>query len=136
MMKSFPASLDRLYDMLRHVRTHALAAGFEYSPTLKIELAAEEALVNIISYGYIDRVGCIDITCDFIENQEIKIIIRDEGIPYNPLSYEKIIDITAPLESRPIGGYGIFFMRKIMDKIDYERDGDYNVLILIKYIIN
>lgn len=136
MVKSFPASLDKLYEMLQFVRDQAIACGFKHSPIFKIELAIEEALVNIISYGYIDRLGTIEIDIDssLPKGLGMKIIIRDGGIPYNPLTNAKLIDLTSPLEKRVIGGYGIFFMLKVMDEVDYKRENNYNILTLVKYV--
>lgn len=120
--------------MLQFVREHVIAAGFDHSHISKIELAIEEALVNIISYSYVDRRGIIDINCVFPVSAGIKIIIRDKGIPYNPLMNAKSFDINAPLEARSIGGYGVFIILKIMDEVDYHRENNFNILTLTKYI--
>jgi serine/threonine-protein kinase RsbW len=135
MMKIFPASLDQLYEMLQFVRENALVVGFQPLHLSKIELAAEEALVNIISYGYVNRLGTIEIFCSSPEAiTGVKIIIRDHGMPYNPLANAKSFEINAPLEARTIGGCGVFFILTIMDEVEYYRESNMNILILTKYL--
>jgi serine/threonine-protein kinase RsbW len=132
MNKAFPASLDKLYEMLNFVRTNAITAGFEESQAHKIELAAEEALVNIIHYGYPEDSGKIEIDCSITTEGQLQIIIKDHGIAYNPLANGMSHNQNVPAESRKIGGYGIFFIVKIMDEVTYVREGDFNILTLIK----
>ena len=43
-------------------------------------------------------------------------------------------DVTLGVKERPIGGLGIFLLRRIMDEIRYARRGGQNILILIKKI--
>lgn len=133
MNKIFPASLDRLYEMLHFIREQAAIAEFDESKISKIELAVEETVVNIVTYGYPKRNGIIEINCSPSIIDGIKIIIKDKGIPYNPLTNTKKFDPTATLENRDIGGYGIFLILKIMDEVDYKRVENYNVLTLTKF---
>jgi len=133
MIKNFPASLDKLHEMIQFVKEQTESAGFDSSIVSKIELATEEALVNIISYGYPDRIGTIEILCSPPEKLGIKIVIKDHGIPYNPLTDAKKYIVGNPLQSRTIGGYGVFFILKIMDEVNYKREDNYNVLTLVKY---
>ena len=53
MFKNYPASLISLREMLFGIRKEALKCGFKVNSLYKIELAAEEALVNIIKHGLI-----------------------------------------------------------------------------------
>lgn len=132
MNKTFSAHLDNLYDMLLFVRTEAEALGFDEIEISKIELAAEEALVNIISYGYPAESGDIEITCEKANKNGLKITLKDDGIPFNPLTNSKKFEPDAPLEARSVGGYGVFFIMKIMDEVEYKRDSDRNILTMVK----
>lgn len=134
LMKSFSASLDQLYNMLGFIRDYAESIGFESSDISKIELAAEEALVNIVSYGYPNREGKIEISCTFIEEGSFKIVIKDHGVPYNPLANAKKFDFQNAIDDHTIGGYGVYFILKIMDEVNYKRDKESNILTLIKYL--
>lgn len=134
MGNTFAATLDQLYEMLGFIREHSKQAGFNESVVSKIELACEEALVNIISYGYPDYRGNIEIICQPSEDKGIKITIKDRGIPFNPLTVAQKFDLYAPLESRTYGGYGVFFILKLMDTVSYNRIDNCNVLTLIKFL--
>lgn len=130
----FAAHLDNLYEMLLFIRKQAESQGFDEIEISKIELAAEEALVNIISYGYPVTHGQIDISCEKAYKNSLKITIKDDGIPFNPLTNCKEHDPDAPIEARSVGGYGVFFIMKIMDEVEYKRENDHNILVMIKNI--
>lgn len=136
-LKGFPAKMESLYDMLAFVREEAQRAGFSPKYISKIELASEEALVNIISYAYEPGLAgpeaAIDIECTFLSAGGLKIQLKDQGKAYNPLDYDGKFNPGRPLDDK-LGGYGIFFITKLMDQVTYERDGSYNVLTLIKRI--
>jgi len=132
--KKFPASIQNLYEMMDFVRENARQIGFDPSKISQIELATEEALVNIINYAYPNSPGEVEIVCRTAEPKGFTVVLRDCGVAYNPLGYAKKFDENRPLELRELGGYGIFFILKMMDKVDYERDNDWNVFSLTKYV--
>ncbi|MBN9377027.1 MAG: hypothetical protein BGO14_05425 [Chlamydiales bacterium 38-26] len=133
MIKQFPASISHLHDMLDFVCQNALEAGFFETDVYQIELAVEEALVNIIKYAYCNKKGVIRIECISEDFDSFKIILVDKGTPYNPLNQSKIFDFSAVLENMSVGGYGIFFILKIMDEIQYKHLHGNNILVLIKH---
>lgn len=134
--KKFPATLDQLYAMLQLICGQAMELGFDEMELAKIELACEEALVNIISYAYPGKQGEIEIELKPYE-KGIEIELTDQGIPYDPVSQseitKRVLDNPDPIELRKLGGYGIFFILTLMDDVSYSREGDNNVLKLIKY---
>lgn len=132
MFRTFPASLDKLYDMLRFVNEQVQSTGFDVDQSAKIELAIEEALVNIISYGYPSRRGTVEIECRQADPSAMVIVLLDHGIPYNPLNCITPADPDAPVELQTAGGYGILLIKKLMDHVDYRRENNCNVLTLIK----
>ena len=52
-----------------------------------------------------------------------------EGVEYNPLE-KPYPDIDMPPEERPIGGLGIYMVKKMSDEISYERRENKNILTL------
>jgi serine/threonine-protein kinase RsbW len=100
-----------------------------------LNLVMEEALTNVIFYAY--EVGSkneIQIDFGLIGNQ-LDIKITDSGKPFDPTN-KPDPDISLSVEDRPIGGLGIFLIRKIMDEVSYERVGQHNVLQMTKTIAN
>lgn len=127
----FPAKLDQLYSMLLWIRE--LALPFCTTIQLKeIELACEEALVNIIHYAYKGNEGDIELEFNQQDRKKIQITIKDRGSFFNPLLEERKIDLSASLQERPEGGLGIMMIRKYMDEIHYKRINSSNVLMLVK----
>lgn len=135
--KKFLADLPQLHSMLRFVKDYCINRGCSAEEADKIMLAVEEALVNIIKHGYKNRqADTIEIICeDYPDRPGIKIMIRDKGIPYNPLAHLEDIKKRhlAKLENLENSGYGVYIYVNIMDKVEYQRKDDANHLSLIKY---
>ncbi len=94
-----------------------------------IQLALDEVVTNIVEYGYDDDdKHLIDIK--FILNeQSLKIIIIDDAKPYNILD-KKDPDTSLSLDEKPIGGLGIYLVKRLMTNIDYDyRDGKNHLLL-------
>ena len=107
------------------------AVGFDMSTTLKLNLAIEEAVVNVMNYAYPTGVkGYVDINAE-TNDERLKFVISDSGTPFDPTAKAEV-DTTLSAEERGIGGLGIHLIRQIMDTINYERVDGKNVLTLRK----
>lgn len=107
------------------------AAGIDMATAMKLNLAIEEAVVNVMNYAYPqDTVGDIKIESKGDDNL-LEFIISDTGTPFDPTTKAEV-DTTLSAEERPIGGLGIHLVRNIMDSINYERVNGKNILALIK----
>ena len=115
------------------------ALEFDAGQTMEMNLAVEEAVVNVMNYAYPEgTVGEVQIDAEANE-ERLKFTITDYGAPFDPTTYAKA-DTTLSAEDRPIGGLGIFMIRQYMDSINYERmkgdtsasKGGKNVLTLRK----
>ena len=94
-----------------------------------VQLALDEVVTNIVEYGYDDDdEHLIDIK--FILNeQSLKIFIIDDSKPYNILD-KKDPDTSQSLDEKPIGGLGIYLVKRLMTNIDYDyRDGKNHLLL-------
>ena len=110
----------------------ARGQGFNQKKILEIELAAEEALVNIFKYAYKAREGDVEIICGLDNNGNFILEISDTGEPFNVLSVADP-DITADISERQIGGLGVFLMKKLTESVQYRYEGDKNILSLIVF---
>ena len=127
--------MDNLENAVDFVAAEAEKAGFDKINLNRIRLACEEIIVNIINYAYPDKTGFMDIVCkDNPARKGLRIEIEDQGIPFNPLMSAPEDTTSLPLEDRAVGGLGIHLVRKVMDELDYRRDNDRNILILVKYL--
>lgn len=105
--------------------------GFDMSTTFKLNLAIEEAVVNVMSYAYpAGTKGDVDIDAE-ADDEQLKFVISDSGTPFDPTQKGEV-DTTLSAEERGIGGLGIHLIRQIMDTINYERVDGKNVLTLSK----
>ena len=107
--------------------------GFDMSTTMSLNLAMEEAVVNVMSYAYPEGTKG-DVTIEAVANESgAKFIISDSGTPFDPTVKEDV-DTTLTAEDRPIGGLGIHLVRQIMDSVSYEYINGKNVLTLRKIL--
>jgi len=125
-----PALLENLDPLIQFILEGARESGYDENTIAELHLVAEEAMVNIINYAYEGGSGDITLTVGS-GNGMFSINIKDGGKAFNPLEKEDP-DITIPIEDRPIGGLGIFLIRKIMDDLAYARVDDTNILTLKK----
>ncbi|HEX6437646.1 MAG TPA: SpoIIE family protein phosphatase [Candidatus Binatia bacterium] len=99
-----------------------------------LNLALEEILTNIISYGYTDS-GEHEIAVRFsIKAGEMRVDVEDDGQPFNPLEAPEV-DTSKPLEERTIGGLGVHLVRKLMDGLEYQRREGKNLLVMRKFLL-
>jgi anti-sigma regulatory factor (Ser/Thr protein kinase) len=127
----FSAEIQELHQILEWVRLRLAKAGFEKGAIRKMELASEEALVNVINHGYAGRKGKVEIGLKWTPGH-VEIVVRDWGPPFDPLANAPNVDPEAPLDERGIGGLGVYLMRQVMDEVVYKRENETNVLIMVK----
>jgi serine/threonine-protein kinase RsbW len=98
-----------------------------------LDLALEEILANIMLHGYTDG-GEHEIMVRLaVQPGEVRVDVEDDGAPFNPLETPEP-DAAIPPSERPIGGLGIHLVRKLMDRLEYRRQGGRNLLTMRKAI--
>ena len=123
-----PAKLENLGRWMDAVSECARKQGFDQKKIDKIELALEEALVNICKYSYPEEPGNAEVSCKQSKSRFI-IEIVDSGVPFDMTSLPAP-DLTSSIEKRKIGGLGIFLIKKMVDGVKYRREGSFNILNL------
>lgn len=98
----------------------------------QIEVAAEEIFVNIAHYAYAPGAGSATVRFGVEEGMAVMTFI-DSGVPYNPLA-KPDPDLTLPTQERPIGGLGIYMVKKTMDSVAYEHKDGQNIFTMRKTI--
>ena len=98
-----------------------------------MNLALDEILTNVISYGYDDPHEHQITVRLSLTHGELTAEVEDDGRPFNPLTFPAA-DTENPVAERPIGGLGIHMVRKLMDQLDYKRQQDRNFLVMRKKI--
>ena len=124
-------NIDEVPQLAAFVDEVCETVGFDMSTTMSLNLALEEAVVNVMDYAYpAGTKGNVNITAE-ANDQRLKFTISDWGVPFDPTTKTEV-DTTLSAEERPIGGLGIHLVRQIMDSINYERTDGKNVLTLRK----
>jgi serine/threonine-protein kinase RsbW len=125
---------DRLISVREFVSTSARKFGFSDEEVSKIALAVDEACTNIIKHAYkFDPTKDITITIS-AQGRTFEVTIRDTGRQFNP-SEIMAPDMKEYLTHYRRGGLGIYLMKSLMDKVEYDIEpGSKNEVRLIKYL--
>ncbi len=103
---------------------HSFSAG----DIKKVLVAVDEIYSNICFYSQATEVW---ISCE-VSEEEARVIFTDDGIPYDPLGKP---DPDPGAKDPPIGGMGIYIVKKTMDQVvyEYEYSRARNRLTIVKH---
>ena len=94
--------------------------GCTEEDTFAFELASDEAVANIFKHTFDAQTGQVRVEM-WREVDLVTVQIMYHGRAFDPESIPDP-DVNAPLEMRPTGGLGLYFMRQLMTRITYEFD--------------
>lgn len=99
----------------------------------KILLCVDELITNIIGHAYTDKQEhAVQLECRIYEKY-IELELRDDGVAFDPTTQTRP-NTNLSIESRDIGGLGIHLVMTLMDKVEYQREGAFNVLKVTKIL--
>ncbi|MCR5654183.1 MAG: ATP-binding protein [Lachnospiraceae bacterium] len=127
------AKVENLDEVLAFLREELEAHDCPPAKEMQMEVAAEELFVNVANYAYDGGDGKITVSIDVAEGNSCEISFKDSGAPFDPLAKEDP-DVTLSAEERPIGGLGIYMVKKSMDAVEYEYRNGQNVLLIRKIL--
>ena len=113
---SFPSNkkyLSVVGAFIQEACAHVLhqSASFAYN----VQLAVDEAVVNVITHAYgDDPSGRVELSFEMLGDRLV-IEIRDWGRSFEPRSLVEP-DLLHPQER----GYGVYLIRRLMDRVQYE----------------
>lgn len=127
-LKNDLAEIARLSETVDEIgRNYGIPAEILYA----VNLALDEILTNVISYGYAEpgeQVIRVRLT---IAANELVAEVEDEARPFNPLE-APAPEVNAPLQDKPLGGLGIHLARTMTDAMAYRRENGKNILTFRK----
>ena len=107
------------------------AAGMDMATAMQMNLAIEEAVVNVMEYAYpAGTKGEVRIEAQ-VHDTYVEFTLSDDGMPFNPTEKGEV-DTTLSAEERSIGGLGIMLVKHYMDSVIYKYVDSQNVLTLRK----
>ncbi|MCY4190482.1 MAG: ATP-binding protein [Rhodospirillaceae bacterium] len=124
------ATHDDIVKLYEELEAFAKREGWTSKVEFDLKLVLEELFINIVDYG--DCPGTPVRIAFTSEQDRLTIEISDSGRPFNPLVDAPEVDTSLPIEDRTIGGLGVHLVHKLMDEVNYRRDGDLNRLTLVK----
>ena len=86
-----------------------------------LKLACEEAMINAIKHGNKAEINkTVSVNCDITEDAVV-VAVEDEGQGFD---YRNLSDPTKDKNLLKIKGRGLFLIRKIMDKVEFNSKGN------------
>ena len=112
------------------VKAGAVKARLSPEKVHEVVVAVDEAVTNIIVHGYRKKAGPLEVECG-ARKKEFNITLRDHAPTFNPLNLPPP-DTTLPIDKRPIGGMGVYLIKRAMDEVDHHElpGGGGNELVL------
>jgi serine/threonine-protein kinase RsbW len=129
-----PGVRDRITVACDFVVDAARRAGLDDRAVHHCQLAVDEACTNVIEHGYglAGEDSPIDITCR-IEGDRFVINVLDAGPAFDPLG-QADPNPAASLDEREPGGWGIYFIKTVMDEVVYRYEAGHNQLTMVKHV--
>ena len=98
-------------------------------------MAVDEVFRNTVRYTYSPGTGFVTVRVEEEEDpRRVQITFVDRGVPYNPVAEERPDVSRLPKAERPLGGLGMFMVKKTMDEISYSYQDGQNVLSIRKRV--
>ena len=128
-----PNHIEQWPSLRRTLHEYGVCVGIEKHTLKKLEIALEEAVVNVISYSHATEMELkIQRSSLDVQRPALNVTLTDNGVPFDPTSSE--CDTAKVIEERQIGGLGISLLRQITDELHYQRTDEKNQLTIIKYL--
>ncbi|KAA0598905.1 ATP-binding protein [Azospirillum lipoferum] len=112
--------------------------GLPADLAFRFNLCLDELVTNIVSHGYgdgDDDAGEHEIRVRLeIEGQELRAEIEDDAGVFDPFTDAPPPDLHGDLESRRVGGLGVFLVGRMMDRASHRHEGRRNLTLLAKRI--
>jgi serine/threonine-protein kinase RsbW len=125
------AELKDLPEIQQFVSQSLAALHADLSAEPDILLAVTEIVTNILTHGYQDKPGWVEVLIGQ-DGDALQIVLRDKAAPFDPTQVPDP-DVHRPLKERLPGGLGIYLARHFVDRIAYRTTSEYgNEIVLVK----
>ena len=126
------ATVENIEAVIDFVSEQLEALSCPVKAQMQIAVAIDELFGNIAQYAYKPDVGEATVRVEVIDTPlSVVITFIDGGVPFDPLAAAEP-DTALSAEERPLGGLGIFMVKKTMDKITYRYENGRNILSIRK----
>lgn len=123
--------LGELERMAGAVSAWCKGNGVSATVEFHLNLALDEIVSNVMRHGWKDHgQHQLQVRMSLVAD-EVQVEVEDDAMAFNPLEVPAP-DLNRSLDERPIGGLGIYLVRKVMDGIEYRRLDGRNLLVMKK----
>ena len=129
------ADMDQLKTVTDFVNRQLTEYGCSNRAKIQLDVVIDEVFCNIARYAYGPEGGTVTVRVMLQEQPGIiAVTFLDRGRPFNPLEKEMPDTTRLKAKERPIGGLGLFMVKRFMDSIAYDYQDGQNVLTMQKKI--
>jgi serine/threonine-protein kinase RsbW len=130
--RQFQARLAMLTDTAAFAQAFCDRHGIVHDDALRLTLIIEELFTNSVEHGY--RGECdapIQIELS-VENGGVAVLYEDSAPRYDPLAAgaRAPAGMTGTVESRPVGGLGVYLVAQLVERAQYAYEDGCNRLRL------
>jgi serine/threonine-protein kinase RsbW len=122
---------DGLAVLQRRFETFAARHGLPASTRRDAHLAIDEIVSNIVRHAA-PRHPDVRVNAR-VTGPALEIAITDDGEAFDVVAHPDP-DVTAPVTERPVGGLGIYLVKRLMNDVQYGRRRGRNRLVLRRTI--
>ena len=131
---TIPCSKSKLESVREFIS--GILAHYEFSEidSHKIILAIDEVCANLIIHSNnCNPRESLQVAIDFIPKKSITFIIKDSGLTFDITQYKEP-SMKEIVSSQRKGGIGLMLVKRIMDKIEFSQENNYNICRLTKLL--
>ncbi len=100
----------------------------------KVILAIDEVCANLIIHSNnCNPEESLRVEIEYIEDKQVTFIIRDSGLTFDITKYDEP-SMNEIIASKRKGGIGLMLVKRIMDKIEFSTENNYNICRLTKIL--
>ena len=123
--------IDEIPRLHGFIQTLSDDINLDHAQAMSLNLALEEAVSNVMLYAYPEGTeGQVEVEAAILGDR-LEFKVSDSGVAFDP-TVARAPDLAADLKDRPIGGLGIFLVKRIMDQVTYTRENGKNILSMTK----
>lgn len=130
---SLPSDVNLLAGLRVFVTSVLKEHGYSGDLVNDIELAADEAVTNVIEHAYrydAKRTVWLEVHMD---KGEVRVVVKDDGEAFVP-GEAATVDLEKHIAERRTGGLGVHLMHTVMDSVSHMREGGKNILVLTRKV--
>lgn len=134
MNNTYPSQLASIGRLAEDIGAFCSANAIPPADEFALNLVAEELFTNSVVHGYKGDGGKSVSVSLSVEGDSVKMVMADSAPEFDPFARAEEPDTTAGIESRQIGGLGVFFAKKQMEIARHKYEGGKNVITMFRKI--